>query len=226
MQKLRMKSSSMGLLKKMPVQGRPAQDADQASRLRLSPEARALKMQVRVPAGCQHRVYVEDVSMLRSVPTFLCSACGVKGTRDLLSHLLCHVAAYFACKTALSRAGCMCLGRVATRHAHLHCCSCTSGSVLGMQNARLLAFIVGLLLQELLLIVLREWTLLYGALLVLLDDFDRADALSWQLLAQVAEQPSLAVLVVASIRPNDGIFAPPGIGQVCLQILQGSLLVL
>ena len=68
--------------------------------------------------------------------------------------------------------------------------------------------------QEVLLTVLREWTRAYGALLLLLDDFDRADALSWLLLAQVAEQPDMAVLVVAAYRPNDGIFATPGIGQV------------
>lgn len=81
------------------------------------------------------------------------------------------------------------------------------------------------LLQELLLTVLREWTQAYGALLLLLDDFDRADALSWLLLAQVAEQPKLAVLVVAALRPNDGIFATPtpGIGQVCFRHHEGLM---
>ena len=64
--------------------------------------------------------------------------------------------------------------------------------------------------------MLREWTQVYGPLLVLLDDFDRADVLSWLLLARVAEQPGLAVLVVTAMRPDDGIFATPGIGQVCL----------
>ena len=64
--------------------------------------------------------------------------------------------------------------------------------------------------------VLREWTQAYGPLLLLLDDFDRADALSWSLLGRIAEQPSLAVLVVAAIRPNDGIFATPAVGQVLL----------
>ena len=56
---------------------------------------------------------------------------------------------------------------------------------------------------------------MYGPLLLLMDDFDRADPLSWSLLARVAEQPDLAVLVVAAIRPSDGVFAAPPTGQVC-----------
>ena len=62
--------------------------------------------------------------------------------------------------------------------------------------------------------MLREWTRVYGALLLLMDDFERADAMSWSLLAQVAEQPDLAVLVVVAMRPSDGVFAAPPVGQV------------
>ena len=65
--------------------------------------------------------------------------------------------------------------------------------------------------------MLREWTAAYGPLLLLLDDFDRADALSWSFLARAAEEVDMAVLVVAAIRPNDGIFATPVTGQVRLQ---------
>jgi hypothetical protein len=68
--------------------------------------------------------------------------------------------------------------------------------------------------QELLITVLREWTRAYGPLLLLLDDFDRADALSWSFLARCAEEIDTAVLVVAAIRPNDGIFAMPSLGHV------------
>ena len=65
--------------------------------------------------------------------------------------------------------------------------------------------------------ILREWTAAYGPLLLILDDFDRADALSWTFLARMAEEIDMAVLVVAAIRPNDGIFATPGLGQArCL----------
>ena len=69
--------------------------------------------------------------------------------------------------------------------------------------------------QELLVTILREWTTAYGPLLLIMDDFDRADALSWTFMARMAEEIDMAVLVVAAIRPNDGIFATPAPGQVC-----------
>ena len=72
--------------------------------------------------------------------------------------------------------------------------------------------------QELLVTILREWTAAYGPLLLILDDFDRADALSWTFLARMAEEIDMAVLVVAAIRPNDGIFATPGLGQARCQL--------
>ena len=66
--------------------------------------------------------------------------------------------------------------------------------------------------------ILREWTAAYGPLLLILDDFDRADALSWTFLARMAEEIDMAVLVVAAIRPNDGIFATPAHGQARCQL--------
>lgn len=71
--------------------------------------------------------------------------------------------------------------------------------------------------------VLREWTAAHGPLLLLLDDFDRADALSWALLARAAEEIDMALLALAAIRPSDGVFATPGAGQVlCLKSSKGG----
>ncbi len=49
LQKLRTKSSSMGPASKMPMQDRLSQDAAWAGRLRMVPEAKALKLQVYLP---------------------------------------------------------------------------------------------------------------------------------------------------------------------------------
>ena len=68
--------------------------------------------------------------------------------------------------------------------------------------------------QELLILALKEWTKAYGPLVLLLEDFDRADALSWALLSRCAEEIDMAVLVIVAVRPNDGAFATPLPGQV------------
>lgn len=70
--------------------------------------------------------------------------------------------------------------------------------------------------QELLVLALREWTKAYGPLVLLLEDFDRADALSWSLLSRCAEEIDIAMVVIVAVRPNDGVFASPLPGQVVL----------
>ena len=56
---------------------------------------------------------------------------------------------------------------------------------------------------------------MYGPLVVLLENFDRADALSWSLLSRCAEEIDMPVMVIVAVRPNDGVFASPLPGQVC-----------
>jgi predicted ATPase len=68
--------------------------------------------------------------------------------------------------------------------------------------------------QELLILALKEWTQVYGPLVVLLENFDRADALSWSLLSRCAEEIDMPVMVIVAVRPNDGIFATPPLEQV------------
>lgn len=55
---------------------------------------------------------------------------------------------------------------------------------------------------------------MYGPLVVLLENFDRADALSWSLLSRCAEEIDMPVMVIVAVRPNDGIFATPPLEQV------------
>ena len=62
-------------------------------------------------------------------------------------------------------------------------------------------------LQELLTALVHGFTLLYGPLVVVLDDLHLFDTASWQLLANIT-QHAPAVLVVAALRPNDGMLAP------------------
>ena len=62
-------------------------------------------------------------------------------------------------------------------------------------------------LQELLTAIVHGSTLLYGPLVVVLDDLHLFDTASWQLLANIT-QHAPAVLVVAALRPNDGMLAP------------------
>lgn len=57
------------------------------------------------------------------------------------------------------------------------------------------------------MVALREWTRAHGPLVLLFDDFCRADLLSWSLLARCAADASAAVVVAVAIRPNDGILA-------------------
>ncbi len=57
------------------------------------------------------------------------------------------------------------------------------------------------------MVALREWTAAHGPLVLLFDDFCRADLLSWSLLARCAAETSAAVVVAAALRPNDGILA-------------------
>ena len=67
------------------------------------------------------------------------------------------------------------------------------------------------------------FTLLYGPLVVVLDDLQHLDTASWQLLTNIT-QHAPAVLVVAALRPNDGMLAPsissdvrwPGKAAACM----------
>lgn len=68
--------------------------------------------------------------------------------------------------------------------------------------------------QELLIAALREWTKAYGPLVLLLEDFDRADALSWSLIWLCLEERDISCMMIIAVRPNDGIFAPPSPNQV------------
>ncbi|CAL8469391.1 g8932 [Coccomyxa elongata] len=78
-------------------------------------------------------------------------------------------------------------------------------------------------LQELLIVALKEWTKAYGPLVLLLEDFDRADALSWSLLSRCAEEIDMAVLVIVAVRPNDGAFATPLPGQEAKKALHAKM---
>ena len=62
-------------------------------------------------------------------------------------------------------------------------------------------------MQELLTAILHGFTLLYGPLVIVLDDIHHFDTASWQLLVNVT-QHATAVLVVAALRPSDGMLAP------------------
>ncbi|EIE21630.1 hypothetical protein COCSUDRAFT_56833 [Coccomyxa subellipsoidea C-169] len=77
--------------------------------------------------------------------------------------------------------------------------------------------------KELLILALREWTKVYGPLVVLLENFDRADALSWSLLSRCAEEIDMPVMVIVAVRPNDGVFASPLPGQAAKAALHAKM---
>ena len=81
----------------------------------------------------------------------------------------------------------------------------SGGSALGAPDTK--PWIPARLAQELLMVALREWACVYGPLVLLFDDFCRADLLSWSLLARCAADASAAVVVAVAIRPDDGILA-------------------
>ncbi len=62
-------------------------------------------------------------------------------------------------------------------------------------------------MQELLLAILKEAADMYGPLLLLLEDLQFFDILSWQLSVVVANKLEDRCLLIATVRPRDGILA-------------------
>ena len=56
----------------------------------------------------------------------------------------------------------------------------------------------------------------YGPFIILLEDLRLFDALSLQLVAEVAQQLNGSCLLVATLRPNSGIFEPASSTQVAI----------
>ena len=54
----------------------------------------------------------------------------------------------------------------------------------------------------------------YGPFIILLEDLHLFDAPSLQLVAEVAQELSCSCLLVATLRPNSGIFEPSSSTQV------------
>ena len=55
--------------------------------------------------------------------------------------------------------------------------------------------------------VLKEFVAAYGPLAIMLEDLHHFDSISWQFLTTVVENLSEQVLVVTTMRPDDGVLA-------------------
>ena len=55
--------------------------------------------------------------------------------------------------------------------------------------------------------ILKEFVGAYGPLAIMLEDLHHFDSISWSFLTTVAEKMSDQVLVVTTIRPNDGVLS-------------------
>ena len=72
--------------------------------------------------------------------------------------------------------------------------------------------------QELLLLVLSAFVYKYGPILVILEDLHLFDATSLNLVAEAVRELPHSFLLVASGRPNAGIFQTPSTTQVPLRL--------
>lgn len=55
--------------------------------------------------------------------------------------------------------------------------------------------------------VLKEFVAAYGPLAIMLEDLHHFDSISWHFLTTVVENMSHQVMVVATMRPNDGVLS-------------------
>ncbi len=55
--------------------------------------------------------------------------------------------------------------------------------------------------------MLKEFVAAYGPLAIMLEDLHHFDSISWQFLTTVVENLSEQVLVVTTMRPDDGVLA-------------------
>ena len=66
------------------------------------------------------------------------------------------------------------------------------------------------------MLVLSAFVAEYGPILIMLEDLHLFDTVSLQLVADAAKSLSQGCLIMASMRPDAGIFKPPNVNQVRL----------